>query len=119
MLHERAPVAASFFVADRPAPGKQKRYTPRPGRNAVLQSRNLFSGFMRCAVCGTAVIAVNTGGGSPRYGCRRSWRNGVSACRNRLTIRAKIADASLLDGLREELLRPPHLPMSLTPSLRR
>ena len=43
---------------------------------------------------------------SPRYGCLRAWRNGPSACTNRLTIRAKLADAYLLDGLRAELLAP-------------
>ena len=43
---------------------------------------------------------------SPRYGCVHSWRNGVSACANRLTVRAKVADAHLLARLRTELLAP-------------
>ena len=76
------------------------------GRNAAMFSKNLFSGFMRCAICDGAVTAVNAGHGSPRYGCGRSWRNGPSACSNRLTIRAKVADALLLDELKRELLQP-------------
>ena len=44
--------------------------------------------------------------GSPRYGCGRSYRNGVSTCSNRLTIRAKVVDAHLLAALTRELLEP-------------
>jgi hypothetical protein len=76
------------------------------GRNAALYSKNLFSGFLRCGRCGGAVTAVNSGHGSPRYGCSRSWRNGVTVCDNRLTIRAKIADSHLLAELRRELVAP-------------
>jgi DNA invertase Pin-like site-specific DNA recombinase len=76
------------------------------GRHAALFSSHLFSGFMKCAECHGAVVVVTGGYGSPRYGCRNSWRNGVSACGNRLTIRAKVADAHLLAGLRRELLDP-------------
>jgi len=76
------------------------------GKNAALHSPHLFSGFLRCGVCGGAVAVVTGGHGSPRYGCITSWRNGRNACSNRLTIRAKIADAHLLAGLRAELLQP-------------
>jgi hypothetical protein len=37
--------------------------------------------------------------------CVQPWRNGIGACSNRLTIRAKIVDAHLLEGHRAELLR--------------
>lgn len=76
------------------------------GRNAALHSRHLFSGFMKCAVCGGAVTIVSGGYGSPRYGCQQSQRNGTDACSNRITIRAKIADAHLLAGLTRDLLEP-------------
>jgi site-specific DNA recombinase len=76
------------------------------GKNAALHSPHLFSGFMRCATCGGAVVTVTGGYGSPRYGCLQSWRNGVEACANRLTIRAKVADAYLLASLKAELLAP-------------
>jgi hypothetical protein len=77
----------------------------RRARNASLYSRHLLSGFGRCAVCGGAVTVVSGGYGSPRYGCQRSWKNGADVCANRLTIRAKIADAALLAGFQAELLR--------------
>jgi site-specific DNA recombinase len=76
------------------------------GRDAALYSRHLFSGFMKCGTCGGAVVTVTGGYGSPRYGCLRSWRNGRDACSNRLTVRAKVADAQLLAGLRAEVLAP-------------
>lgn len=76
------------------------------GKDAALHSRHLFSGFLRCGVCDGAVTVVTGGYGSPRYGCARSWKQGKDVCANRLTIRAKIADAHLLAGLRAELLRP-------------
>jgi DNA invertase Pin-like site-specific DNA recombinase len=76
------------------------------GRNAVLHSPHLFSGFMKCGTCSGAVVVVTGGYGSPRYGCQRSWRNGVDSCPNRLTIRAKVADAYLLEGLQAELAAP-------------
>jgi site-specific DNA recombinase len=76
------------------------------GKDAALHSRHLFSGFLRCGVCGGAVTVVSGGYGSPRYGCQRHSKNGASTCANRLTVRAKVADAALLAGLQAELLRP-------------
>jgi site-specific DNA recombinase len=76
------------------------------GKNAALYSPYLFSGFMKCGACGGAVVTVTAGHGSARYGCLRSWRNGTDACSNRQTIRAKVADAYLLAGLRAELASP-------------
>lgn len=75
------------------------------GRHAI-HSRHLFTGLMRCGSCGRSISIVTGGYGSPRYGCPSSWKNGVDACPNRLTIRAKVADAALVAGLRAELLRP-------------
>jgi hypothetical protein len=76
------------------------------GRNAALYSRQLLAGFLFCQVCGRRLSTVSCGHGSPRYGCFNAWRNGVTVCTNRVTVRAKVADAGILDGLRTELLRP-------------
>ena len=61
---------------------------------------------MKCGTCGGAVATVTGGRGSPRYGCVRSWRDGIDRCANRLTVRAKVADADLLARLQAELLEP-------------
>jgi site-specific DNA recombinase len=76
------------------------------GRIAALHSRHLFSGFLRCGVCSGAITVVSGGYGSPRYGCQRASKQGAASCRNRLTIRAKVADAALLAGLQAYLLKP-------------
>jgi DNA invertase Pin-like site-specific DNA recombinase len=73
------------------------------GRDAALYSPHLFSGFMTCSVCGGAMTIVSGGLGTPRYGCPRSWRNGTTACANRLTVRAPLVDRALLERLRVEL----------------
>jgi len=98
-VEARRTVVATMLPSDR------RRRLMR-GRNAALHSPHLFSGFMRCAVCQGAWVTVTGGKGSPRYGCLRSWRNGVDACTNRLTIRAKIVDAHLLARLKVELEAP-------------
>lgn len=85
---------------------RQPGRTLMKGRNAALHSPYLFSGFMRCGVCGASISVVCGGHGSPRYGCRNHSKNGDSACTNRLTVRAKIADAAMVAGLQAELLRP-------------
>ena len=71
------------------------------GRHAALYSRHLLSGFMRCGLCDGPVVVVTGGHGSPRYGCRRSWREGAHVCANRLTVRATVADAHLLAALKD------------------
>jgi DNA invertase Pin-like site-specific DNA recombinase len=76
------------------------------GRDAALYSPHLFSGFMTCGMCGGAMTIVSGGLGKPRYGCPRSWRNGVSACANRLTVRAPLVDQVLLERLGAELTTP-------------
>ena len=69
------------------------------GKNAALHSRHLFSGFMRCGVCGGSVAVVAVGWGSPLYGCVRRSKNGKTVCSNRYTIRARVADEALPAGL--------------------
>ena len=78
---------------------------PQGGRRG-LYSRHLLVGLGRCTVCGKAISIVAGGHGSPRYGCPNSWQNGLTACDNRLTVMAKVADPLLLEGLQRELLRP-------------
>lgn len=76
------------------------------GKSAKHHSKHLISGFARCAECGGSIGAVSGGKGSPRFGCRRSWQEGLSACTNRLTIRIKVAEPQILAKLQQELLEP-------------
>jgi DNA invertase Pin-like site-specific DNA recombinase len=80
------------------------------GRNAKLYSETLFSGFMKCSVCGGAFNVVNNrvinGVRYRYYGCAKHSRNGTSVCNNRVKIRVEAADRALLAGLQTELLHP-------------
>ena len=71
-----------------------------------LYSAYVLVGLSRCGTCGGGITIVTSGRGSPRYGCPNSWRNGLIACDNRLTVRAKIVDPRVLAGLQAELTRP-------------
>ena len=76
------------------------------GRQCAVHARHLFSGVLRCGVCGGTMAIVAGGHGSPRYGCRQSWRHGVTTCGNRMSIRAKVADAELLSALQAQITSP-------------
>ena len=76
------------------------------GRAPEVHARHLFSGFLKCAQCGGAMAIVAGGHGSPRYGCRSSWRHGRTTCPNRLTVRAKVAEPILLSALQTQLRSP-------------
>lgn len=76
------------------------------GKSAAVQSRYLFSGLLTCGMCGHSITVVSNGTGGPRYGCNMAWRNGRTACTNRVTVSTAVADEALVAGLRAELLRP-------------
>jgi site-specific DNA recombinase len=76
------------------------------GKSGKHHSHHLFTGFTKCAVCGGAISSVSGGKGSPRFGCRRSWQEGLSACPNRLTIRIKVVEPQILAKLHAELQSP-------------
>jgi hypothetical protein len=62
--------------------------------------------YIKCAECGARHHHGEWGSGSPRYGCSRAWRNGPSACSNRLTGRIKVIEPKLQAKLRDGLLKP-------------
>jgi hypothetical protein len=84
----------------------QSRLQGKGAAAARLRSKHLFTGLARCAVCGGAISVVSGGRNSPRFGCTTSWRQGVSCCPNRLTIRAKVAEPQILNKLQAEFLEP-------------
>jgi site-specific DNA recombinase len=71
-----------------------------------LTSPYLFSGLLKCGVCGGNLI-IATGGGThrhPKYVCSNYFNRGV--CGNRLYIRRDQLEERLLGRLQSELLRP-------------
>ena len=72
----------------------------RPGYWDRRRPRYLFSGLMRCGVCGDGVIQLN----SERVGCAGARNKGT--CGNRLTMRRDALEALVLDGLEHHLMEP-------------
>ncbi|WP_296711503.1 recombinase family protein [Rhodoblastus sp.] len=78
-------------VDDAPAPFWSKQ---RP--------RYLFSGLMRCGVCGGGFSKIS----AAHFGCSTARNKGESVCANRLTIRRDVLEATVMDGLRHRLMDP-------------
>ena len=71
-------------------------------------SRYLFSGLLKCAVCG-ANLQIISGRGRNRatqnYGWRMNFARGDSVCSNRLRIRRDVLEREMLAGLQQKVLR--------------
>ena len=75
------------------AQARIKRSQHRPGPRA----RYLFSGILRCGVCGGPFVKVD----GYRYGCATHKDRGPAVCGNGMTVAVKIADRALLDDIRQ------------------
>ena len=64
--------------------------------------RYLFSGLMRCGVCGGGFSKIS----AAHFGCSTARNKGESVCANRLTIRRDMLEATVMDGLRNRLMDP-------------
>jgi hypothetical protein len=62
--------------------------------------RYLFSGLMRCGVCGGGYSKIS----ASLFGCSTARNKGT--CDNRLNIRRDVLEASVLDGLKSHLMDP-------------
>jgi DNA invertase Pin-like site-specific DNA recombinase len=64
--------------------------------------RYLFSGLMRCGVCGGGISKIS----EAHFGCSTARNKGETVCGNRLTIRRDALEATVMDGLRSRLMDP-------------
>jgi len=62
--------------------------------------RFLFSGLMRCGCCGSTYVKISAN----LFGCAAARNKGT--CSNRLNIRREAIEATILDGLRRQLMDP-------------
>ena len=84
------------------------RKAGRPGlTNGLQRSTYLFSGLLRCGVCGGAITLVCGRGrnGAQRYGCALHHQRGDSVCTNGLLIRRDKLEERLLLRLQQAVLR--------------
>ena len=74
--------------------------------NRSASSRYLFSGIVKCAVCGGNLVITSgrSRRGHRRYGCSHHFYRG--ACPNGVQIRKEWLEGKLLSGLQEAVLAP-------------
>jgi site-specific DNA recombinase len=82
----------------------------RPGllRSSAMRSPYLFSGLLKCALCGANLqIIAGRGRNHPHqtYGCPMNFHRGDSICSNRIRVKRDFLETKLLSGLQEKVLR--------------
>jgi site-specific DNA recombinase len=77
------------------------------GGLTVGPKRYLFSGLLKCSVCGGSISLVSGRGrhGADRYGCSVHHQRGDSVCENAALVRRDELEQSLLKGLADSVLR--------------
>ena len=76
-----------------------------------LTSPYLFSGLLKCGVCGSNLIIASGGGKKPKYVCSGYFNRGI--CQNKLYIRQDELEERLLSKLRSELLQPEEIDFAI------
>ena len=82
----------------------------RPGllKSSAMNSPYLFSGLLKCSVCGANLQVISGRGREPksqRYGCPTNFQRGDSVCANVNRVRRDIVEGAILAGLQEKILR--------------
>ena len=76
-----------------------------------LTSPYLFSGLLKCGVCGSNLIIASGGGKKPKYVCSGYFNRGT--CSNKLYIRQDELEERLLSRFRAELLQPEEIEFAI------
>ena len=68
-------------------------------------ARYLFSGFLKCGLCGSNIVLISGRGGAgwAKYGCPLHQNRGM--CANELVVRRDRIEQELISGLQREVLR--------------
>ena len=83
---------------------KENRRVQNRGNNTG--SKYLFSGMLRCAVCGGNMIVVRKTKNDAIVTCSMSWHRGPSVCTNDYSLKMSHAEERLLSMISEKLLVP-------------
>jgi site-specific DNA recombinase len=83
----------------------------RPGilRARAVSSPYIFSGLLKCALCGASITIVSGCSRKRtdvRYGCSLHYNRGRGACENNLLIARRTLEEQLLAGLQTKVLHP-------------
>ncbi len=85
--------------------GPKKSSSRRPKNYVQTNPNHLFSGLMKCHVCGGAIVLIS-GKGSGYYGCYNARRK---TCRNTLLVPLKKVEEKIISKLVNEILTPENL----------
>jgi len=67
----------------------------------------LFSGMLKCSVCGASFIAVGQSKSSDsNYACSINWHRGNTVCSNNIRVKRSVLEKCLLSALQEQILQP-------------
>jgi site-specific DNA recombinase len=83
--------AKNLSAEDKRANGKGTSHAP---------PKYLFSGLLKCGVCGSNYVVVN----KRQYGCAYHKDRGNSVCNNNLLIKKETIEGELLTGIKKDLL---------------
>ncbi len=89
-------------VRERQARLDEKAKASGGAPRAKRRPRHIFSGLMRCGVCGSGFSKIS----AAHFGCSGARNKGETVCTNRATIRCDALEAVVLDGLRTRLMDP-------------
>ena len=76
-----------------------------------VTSPYLFSGLLKCGMCGSNLIIASGGGKKPKYVCSGYFNRGI--CTNKLYIRHDELEERLLGKLQTELLQPQAIELAI------
>ncbi len=103
---KRTPVPA-LAIIDRPTWDQvQARLAGRrqgPPVSHVRRRNGVFSGLLKCGVCGSSYTVT---GSAKRIACTGHREQGETRCGNRRTLARASVERQILDGLRDRLLTP-------------
>ncbi len=91
---------------------KAKAYATNKGKGLLnsssMNSPHLFSGLLKCSVCGANLVIVQGKGrnkASAKYGCPSYHQRGETVCKNAVLVRSDVLEQSLLDGFQKQCWR--------------
>ncbi len=73
------------------------------------ESKDLLTGFVRCATCGGSITVVSRQHGQQRvyfYGCLTNWKRGAPVCANDLVLPIDRVNEAVLKAIGGDVLRP-------------
>jgi site-specific DNA recombinase len=87
-------------VAGRCAPREESKHLTRGG------PKYLFSGLLRCGLCGSSFVIIGGTDAQRAYGCSSHKWGGEAACSNGISVRQTIVESRLLAPIKSDLLNP-------------